>query len=565
MQKPVNSEIDLIRAIYTRSNDLLLEAKAKKLTPKPPEEPNLFSGVPAPAPVSALAATKGKPKPTTKGKSKSSAKAKPAVSKPKTETTSERVNIDPMTKKEGNAVFAKPKASVSSPISSIPTPTFGSSADIINPGIRINPKRLSSVLTASDIVNRQQPVGSTISTAATKYGDLNNDGMVSKAETELVPALPSAPVAAPVAASTPSKAYNFGQGLRNLKNNLTRPEAIAGFLGAGILAAGILSRNVGMPQQTSANKPTTSITTQSDTFESPPDDVGARRRTPFIAYPVNEQQEITEYYRQVLAQKLYENEETDRNFDIGKYREFQSTPPKEPKKLITGADARAAVPSRKKLVTPKQVTSPVSSNPLDSAPRDGAVTPTEMQVATPATTPMATPSVAAPKQTTSDWLARYMEKTTPDAAQKPREPRVLRAGQKPTATSTAVAFKPATGEIGNASHLYADEAHQASHNHVVDVYQKIALPIMDRLDAAENGRADDPTRRQSHPTLDALSSFKLGIPKTYNSLMSVHPGSDEEKAVTQGHITSLLSATPKVLPTTGTPRGTGTNRSKYVR
>ena len=532
MQKPVNSEIDLIRAIYTKSNDLLLEAKAKKLTPR---EPDLFSGVPA----------KGKSKSTPKGKSKPAAKAKSAVSEPTAETSVERVNIDPMTKKEGNAVFAKPKASVSPAVSSIPTPTLGSSADIINPGIRITPKRLSSVQTASDIVNRQQPVGSTISTAATKYGDLNKDGMVSKAETELVPASVSTPVAAPIAASTPSTAYKFGQGLRN---TLTSPKTIS-MAGAAILGtAAFFGRNIGMPQQTSANKTTTSITTQSDTqssspFEAPPDP-GERRRTPFIAYPVNEQQEITEYYRQVLAQKLQEG-------------------------LVTGAAARAAVPSRKTLVTSKPVTSPVSSNPLDSTPRDGAVTPTEMRVATPAATPTATPaatpSVAAPKQNTSDWLAKYMQKRIPDATQKPREPRVLPAGQKPTATSAAVPFKPATGEIGAASDLYSDPAHQASHNHVVDVYQKIALPIMDTLDAAENGRADDPTRRQSHPTLDTLSSFKLGIPKTYNSLMSVHPGSDEEKAVTQGHITSLLSATPKVLPTTGTPRGTGTNRSKYVR
>jgi hypothetical protein len=307
-----------------------------------------------------------------------------------------------------------------------------------------------------------------------------------------------------------------------------------------------------MSSQTSPNKPTTPITAQSNTSStnSPTEaqtDSGQRKWTPYNYFtnpnrvsPVNEQQEITEYYRQVLAQKLQEG-------------------------LVTGADARAAVPSRKKLVTPKPVTSPVSSNPLDSTPRDGAVTPTEMQVATPDATPMTTPSVAAPKQTTSDWLARYMGKTTPDATQKPREQRVLPAGQKPTATSAAVPYKPATGEIGTESDLYADESHQASHREIKKLYQSIALPIMDTLDAAENGRADDPTRRQSHPTLDALSSFKLGIPKTYNSLMSVHPGSDEEKAVTQGHITSLLSATPKVLPTTGTPRGTGTNRSKYVR
>lgn len=290
----VNNEIDLIRSIYSRSSELILEAKAKKLTPR---EPDLYSGIPAPAGVPAIASK------ITKGKSKPAAKAKPVVSKPKTETTSERVNIDPMTKKEGNAVFAKPKASVSSAaVSSIPTPTLGSSADIINPGIRINPKRLSSVQTASDIVNRQQPVGSTISTAATKYGDLNNDGMVSKAETELVPASVSTPVAAPIGASTPSTAYKFGQGLRN---TLTSPKTIS-MAGAAILGtAAFLGRNIGMPQQTSANKPVTPITAQSDTFESPPDP-GERKRTPFIAYPVNEQQEITEYYRQVLAQKLEE-------------------------------------------------------------------------------------------------------------------------------------------------------------------------------------------------------------------------------------------------------------------
>ena len=298
----VNNEIDLIRSIYSRSSELILEAKAKKLTPK---EPDLYSGIPAPA---------VKPK-TTKGKSKPAAKAKPAVSEPTPDTTSERVNIDPMTKKQGNAVFAKPKASVSPAVSSIPTPTLGSSADIINPGIRINPKRLSSVQTASDIVNRQQPVGSTISTAATKYGDLNKDGIVSKAETELVPASVSAPVVAPISASTPSTAYKFGQGLRN---TLTSPKAIAGVLGAGILTAGILGRNIGMPQQTLANKPVTPITAQSDTpdtsssFEAPPDP-GQRRWTPYNYFtnpnrvsPVNEQQEITEYYRQVLAQKLEE-------------------------------------------------------------------------------------------------------------------------------------------------------------------------------------------------------------------------------------------------------------------
>ena len=300
----VNNEIDLIRSIYSRSSELILEAKAKKLTPK---EPDLYSGIPAPAPAV-------KPK-TTKSKSKPAAKAKPAVSEPTPDTTSERVNIDPMTKKQGNAVFAKPKASVSPAVSSIPTPTLGSSADIINPGIRINPKRLSSVQTASDIVNRQQPVGSTISTAATKYGDLNKDGMVSKAETELVPASVSAPVAAPIAASTPSTAYKFGQGLRN---TLTSPKTIS-MAGAAILGtAAFLGRNIGMPQQTLANKPVTPITAQSDTpdtsssFEAPPDP-GQRRWTPYNyftnpnrAAPINEQQEITEYYRQVLTQKLEE-------------------------------------------------------------------------------------------------------------------------------------------------------------------------------------------------------------------------------------------------------------------
>lgn len=300
----VNNEIDLIRSIYSKSSELILEAKAKKLTPK---EPDLYSGIPAPAPAV-------KPK-TTKGKSKPAAKAKPAVSEPTPDTTSERVNIDPMTKKQGNAVFAKPKASVSPAVSSIPTPTLGSSADIINPGIRINPKRLSSVQTASDIVNRQQPVGSTISTAATKYGDLNKDGMVSKAETELVPASVSAPVAAPIAASTPSTAYKFGQGLRN---TLTSPKTIS-MAGAAILGtAAFLGRNIGMPQQTLANKPVTPITAQSDTpdtsssFEAPPDP-GQRRWTPYNYFtnpnrvsPVNEQQEITEYYRQVLTQKLEE-------------------------------------------------------------------------------------------------------------------------------------------------------------------------------------------------------------------------------------------------------------------
>ena len=91
---------------------------------------------------------------------------------------------------------------------------------------------------------------------------------------------------------------------------------------------------------------------------------------------------------------------------------------------------------------------------------------------------------------------------------------------------------------------------------------------MDTLDKVELGQPDNPTdpkRIQSDPTLDRLSSVRIGVPKTYQPLMDLHTGSPEEKAVTQGHITSLLSATPKVLPTTGIPRGTGTNRSKYNR
>ena len=88
MQKPVNSEIDLIRAIYTRSNDLLLEAKAKKLTPK---EPDLYSGVAVPAAPVAPAAPAAAPK-TAKGKSKPADKDKTAVSEPTTDTTTERVN-----------------------------------------------------------------------------------------------------------------------------------------------------------------------------------------------------------------------------------------------------------------------------------------------------------------------------------------------------------------------------------------------------------------------------------------------------------------------------------------
>jgi hypothetical protein len=281
MQKPVNSEIDLIRAIYTRSNDLLLEAKAKKLTPK---EPDLYSGVAAPvAPVVAAPAPAVASK-TTKSKSKSTAKAKPAVSEPMTDTTTERVNIDPMTKKQGNAVFAKPKASVSPAISSI-------------------------------------PMSSTISTTSTKYGDsnvatpgssnpkdLNKDGSVTPTEMKVVP----------------SQAYMIGQGLgllgRTVKNAVNSPKVISGVLGAGILAAGILGRNIGMNQQMPANKSVTPITAQSDTpptsssFEAPPDP-GQRKWTPYNYFtdpkrvaPINEQQEITEYYRQVLAQKLMEQE-----------------------------------------------------------------------------------------------------------------------------------------------------------------------------------------------------------------------------------------------------------------
>ena len=260
-------------------------------------------------------------------------------------------------------------------------------------------------------------------------------------------------------------------------------------------------------------------------------------------------QEMTEYYRQALVQRLEEEE----------------------KKLITGAGARALLPSKGKLsvskpkkvaailapvVTP--VVTPVSPNPGDSN-RDGAVTPTEMQAT-------ATPSVAR-HATANDWLKKYMETRIPDAPIKPREKPVLPSGKKPTATSPAVKFRPDTGEIGGASDLYSDPLHQASHEHIRGIYQGIALPIMDELDKVENGQADDPAnpaRMQSHPTLDILSKkFKLGIPSTYGSLMSVHPGTDEEKAVTQGHITSLLSATPSVLPTTGIPRGTGTNRIRY--
>ena len=286
MQKPVNSEIDLIRAIYTRSNDLLLEAKAKKLTPK---EPDLYSGVAvpavpaAPAPAVPAAVPAAAPK-TAKGKSKS--KAKPAVSEPTTDTTTERVNIDPMTKKQGNAVFAKPKASVSPAVSSLPTPSFGSSADTIN--------------VAAPVSSNPQ--------------DLNKDGSVIPAEMRAVPTS----TARTSNRTYPSQAYMVGQGLglvgRTIKNVVNTPKAV---LGAGILA-GILSGNFGMNQQIPANKSVTPITAQSDTpptsssFEAPPDP-GQRRWTPYNYFtdpkrvaPINEQQEITEYYRQVLAQKLEE-------------------------------------------------------------------------------------------------------------------------------------------------------------------------------------------------------------------------------------------------------------------
>ena len=283
MQKPVNSEIDLIRAIYTKSNDLLLEAKAKKLTPK---EPDLYSGVAEPAaPVAAAPAAAAAAPKTAKGKSKSTPKAK--------DTTTERVNIDPMTKKQGNAVFAKPKASVSPAVSSLPTPSFGSSADIIN----------------------------VAAPASSNPQDLNKDGSVVPAEMRAVPASTartSRPDGVMSNRTYPSQAYMVGQGLglvgRTIKNVVNTPKAV---LGAGILA-GILSGKFGMNQQMPANKPVTPITAQSDTpptsssFEAPPDP-GQRRWTPYNYFtdpkrvaPINEQQEITEYYRQVLAQKLEE-------------------------------------------------------------------------------------------------------------------------------------------------------------------------------------------------------------------------------------------------------------------
>jgi hypothetical protein len=116
----------------------------------------------------------------------------------------------------------------------------------------------------------------------------------------------------------------IGQGLgllgRTVKNAVNSPKVISGVLGAGILAAGILGRNIGMNQQMPANKSVTPITAQSDTpptsssFEAPPDP-GQRKWTPYNYFtdpkrvaPINEQQEITEYYRQVLAQKLMEQE-----------------------------------------------------------------------------------------------------------------------------------------------------------------------------------------------------------------------------------------------------------------
>ena len=293
MRKPVNSEIDLIRSIYSRSSELILEVKAKKLTPK---DPDLFSGVPAPvAPPVAAPVVKGKGK----GKAKTT-KNKPVVeAEPQPETTVTQVDIDPMTKKQGTAIFGKPKTPVSSGISSVPTLAFGEPGEIINPGFRINPKRLSSVLTASDIINRQQPLGSTISTANTQYGnsnpgDLDKDGSVTPSEmrfaTSVVPPTPS----------TSSTAYKLGQ---NAKNIFSPKIVIPALLAGSILTASLFN-----PKTTKIVNPPTQSTpsiqstpsTQSTEFEAPPDP-GQRRWT-----PIREQQEITEYYRQALVQRLEE-------------------------------------------------------------------------------------------------------------------------------------------------------------------------------------------------------------------------------------------------------------------
>jgi len=218
-----------------------------------------------------------------------------------------------MTKKQGTAIFGKPKTPVSSGISSIPTLAFGEPGEIINPGFRINPKRLSSVLTASDIINRQQPLGSTISTANTQYGnsnprDLDKDGSVTPTEMRFATSV------VPQTSSTPSAAYRLGQNARNIFTPKTLIPAL-------LVGSGILGANLFNPKTTKIVDPITPSTqsiqstqsTESETpFEAPPDP-GSRRWTPYNVMtnpdrvsPIREQQEITEYYRQALAQRLEE-------------------------------------------------------------------------------------------------------------------------------------------------------------------------------------------------------------------------------------------------------------------
>lgn len=310
MQKPVNNEIDLIRSIYSRSSELVLEAKAKKLTPKT-EEPNLFSA-PAETPAETPAAT-----PTAKpSKAKSSGKAKKAVAQAVAEpvaaaeptTVSSSVSFDPLTKKQGNSVFAK-KSKLSSPIDAIsdPLPSFGTSEDILSPSFRMTPKRPSTVETAYGIINRK-PV------------DLNQDGQVSKAEEELVPTPPSIPVPKTPAATTvasPTMAFGLGRGLKNIANS---PRTLPAVLAAGMGLAGMYGAmygGKGVPAQQSANvtSPINAVSPTNPTnspFEAPPDP-GQRKWAPYNVMtnpdrmsPIREQQEITGYYRQALAQRLEE-------------------------------------------------------------------------------------------------------------------------------------------------------------------------------------------------------------------------------------------------------------------
>lgn len=582
MRKPVNSEIDLIKAIWSRTNlnegvkadvkvetdlfgDIVKGGKRAKVAEK--SGPTRGMGEPEPTPVDLVANSRAakpselvhEPLPEVAemqaaGRSREQAIA--ATEAPATGMNAMQKMVDDMVNFSGRRGLGKREmnkvwngtASTASPVANIndiPTP-LSTSKQSVNPDYKVT----------SDVSSVSKPINVPAGLPEVKPIDpnwRNNLLNLGKPQAMLTSDKPTAvnwrstTINAPSPEPVPQKSLAVVSNPRpnedSNNNSLVKNLAKLALLSAA--SYGVTKKITGKETPVAepvadktVNTPVVSPVADNDSEYYYPDTFVGRKK-----------QEITEYYRQALVQRLEEEE----------------------KKLITGAGARALLPSTGKLsvskpkkvaavsapvVTP--VATPVSPNPGDSN-RDGAVTPTEMQAT-------ATPSVARPA-TAKDWLSKYMETRIPDAPLKPRENRVLPAGQKPSSTSAAVKFRPGIGDVGSTSDLYAKPEDQASHEHIKGMYQSIALPIMDELDKVENGQADDPTnpaRMQSHPTLDILSKkFKLGIPSTYGSLMSVHPGTDEEKAVTQGHITSLLSATPSVLPTTGIPRGTGTNRSRY--